>query len=165
MGAPATTVPTGLGPKGLPLAVQVIAGPERDALALAVAQQLEARGFVYAPPAGKTSALISRTSQGTFIYNEANATGIYHARWPAGSQTFAVNQFDLRESDLAPRGLVPEGTPEAQADAYKIKIGYNPVAGTRRTVQAPREWWKFLACLALGVVCLEWYIYNRRVYI
>ena len=52
-----------------------------------------------------------------------------------------------------------------QADAYKIKIGYNPVAGTRRTVVAPSEWWKVLAVLALGVVCLEWYIYNRRVYI
>ena len=62
-------------------------------------------------------------------------------------------------------GLVPEGTPPDQADAYKIKIGYNPVAGTRRTIVAPREWWKVLAVLALGVVCLEWYIYNRRVYI
>ncbi len=60
---------------------------------------------------------------------------------------------------------MPEGTPPDQADAYKIKIGYNPVAGTRRSVQAPRDWWKPLACLALGVVCLEWYIYNRRVYI
>ena len=74
---------------------------------------------------------------------------------PAGSPTgrwpFAVNQFDLRESDLAPRGLVPEGTPPDQADAYKIKIGYNPVAGTRRTIQAAREdWWKPLAVVALG---------------
>ncbi len=117
-------------------------------------------------PKGKTSKPISRTSQGTFLYNEANATGIYHAKWPPqGGQTFAVNQFDVRESDLAPRGLVPEGTPESQADSYKIKIGYNPVAGTRKSIQAPREWWKFLVCLALGVVCLEWYIYNRRVYI
>ena len=55
---------------------------------------------------------------------------------PAGSPTaclpFAVNLFDFRESDLAPRGLVPEGVPESQAEAYKIKIGYNPVAGTRQ---------------------------------
>jgi hypothetical protein len=117
-------------------------------------------------PIGKTSADITRTSQGTFLYNDVNATGIYHAKWPPqGVQAFAVNQFDVRESDLAPRGLVPEGTPESQADSYKIKIGYNPVAGTRRSIQAPREWWKFLAVLALGVVCLEWYIYNRRVYI
>ena len=117
-------------------------------------------------PKGKASSPISRSAQGTFLYNEANATGIYHAKWPpAGVQAFAVNQFDLRESDLAPRGLVPEGTPTDQADAYKIKIGYNPVAGTRRTIQAPHDWWKPLALIALGVVCLEWYIYNRRVYI
>ena len=117
-------------------------------------------------PQGKTSKPIGRTTQGTFLFNDANLTGIYHANWaPNGAQSFAVNQFDLRESDLAPRGLVPEGTPEAQADAYKIKIGYSPVAGTRRTVVAPREWWKVLAVLALGVVCFEWYIYNRRVYV
>jgi Aerotolerance regulator N-terminal/von Willebrand factor type A domain len=117
-------------------------------------------------PKGKTSAPISKTSQGTFLFNDANLTGVYHAKWsPNGTQSFAVNQFDLRESDLAPRGLVPEGTPPDQADAYKIKIGYNPVAGTRRTIVAPQEWWKVLAVIALGVVCLEWYIYNRRVYI
>ncbi|WP_435009431.1 vWA domain-containing protein [Tundrisphaera lichenicola] len=117
-------------------------------------------------PNGKESAPIPRTPQGTFLYNDANLTGIYHARWqPEGSQSFAVNQFDSRESDLAPRGLVPEGTPPDQADAYKIKIGYNPVAGTRKTIQAPHDWWKPLAAIALGVVCLEWYIYNRRVYI
>ena len=51
------------------------------------------------------------------------------------------------------------------ADGYRIKIGYNAVAGTRKTTQAPQDWWKILACVALGVVCLEWYIYNRRVYI
>jgi len=117
-------------------------------------------------PKSTTSAPIGKTPQGTFLYNDANLTGIYHAKWePKGSQSFAVNQFDVRESDLAPRGLVPEGTPPDQADSYKIKIGYNPVAGTQRTVVAPREWWKVLAVLALGFVCLEWYIYNRRVYI
>ncbi len=117
-------------------------------------------------PKGKTSAPISRTVQGTFLFNDANLTGIYHAKWaPNGTQSFAVNQFDLRESDLAPRGLVPEGTPENQADAYKIKIGYNPVVGTRQTSVAPQDWWWVIATIALGVICLEWYIYNRRVYI
>ena len=116
-------------------------------------------------PAGKTVAKVNRSSQGTYLFNDANATGVYHARWPAGSLAFAVNLFDRRESDLAPRGLVPEGLPEEQADAYKIKIGYSPIAGTRRSITAPRDWWKPIACVALAVICLEWYIYNRRVYI
>lgn len=118
------------------------------------------------PPGGRPSAPIARSAQGTYNYAGANATGIYRAQWqPTGRRAFAVNEFDARESDLAPRGLVPEGTPPDKADGYKIKIGYNPVTGTRRTVQAPQDWWKALACLALGVVCLEWYIYNRRVYL
>ena len=59
-------------------------------------------------PTGKSVAKASRSPQGTYLFNEANVTGVYHARWaPDGLQAFAVNQFDRRESDLAPRGLVP----------------------------------------------------------
>ncbi|MBX6312145.1 MAG: BatA and WFA domain-containing protein [Isosphaeraceae bacterium] len=113
-----------------------------------------------------SSQTVKRSPQGTFLYNGAKTTGIYHVRWGEdGSQSFAVNLFDARESDLAPRGLVPEGVPPSQADRYKIKIGYTPVQGTRRTAPAQKDWWKPIALLALGVVLLEWYIYNRRVYI
>ncbi|MBV8230428.1 MAG: hypothetical protein JO329_10635, partial [Planctomycetaceae bacterium] len=59
----------------------------------------------------------------------------------------------------------PEGVPESQADAYKIKIGYNPVAGSRNTRPVRQEWWWRLALVALVVVLIEWYIYNKRVYI
>ena len=94
-------------------------------------------------------------------------TGLYHARWePDGLLPFAVNLFDARESDLAPRGLVPDGVPADQADAYKIKIGYNPVAGTAdHPAQSARTGGGRCAVLALVVVLVEWYIYNRRVYI
>jgi hypothetical protein len=120
---------------------------------------------VVTDPAGRDDAL-SRTPQGTFVDNQTDRTGLYHARWePDGLLAFAVNQFDARESDLAPRGLVPEGVSAAQADAYKIKIGYNPVAGTGHTRPERKDWWKPLAALALGVLLIEWYIYNRRVYI
>ena len=118
-----------------------------------------------AGPDGKAEPL-RRSPQGTFTYNDANATGLYHVTWaPSGAMTFAVNQFDPRESDLAPRGLVPEGTPTDQADKYKIKIGFNPVNSTRKAVAAPRDWWKAAAITALAIVLVEWYIYNRRVYI
>jgi hypothetical protein len=115
---------------------------------------------------GKTTETLTRTPQGTFVASQTGATGIYHARWePDGLLPFAVNQFDFRESNLAPRGLVPEGVPAAQADNYKIKIGYNPVAGTLRTRPSRKDWWKPIAAIVLGVLLLEWYIYNRRVYI
>ncbi|MBV8677740.1 MAG: BatA and WFA domain-containing protein [Planctomycetaceae bacterium] len=116
-------------------------------------------------PDGKTRVL-RRTPQGTFVDNGTDAVGLYHARWdPDGRLAFAVNLFDARESDLAPRGLVPEGVPESQADAYKIKIGYNPVAGSRHTRPVRQEWWWRLTLVALVVVLIEWYIYNKRVYI
>jgi hypothetical protein len=27
------------------------------------------------------------------------------------------------------------------------------------------ELWRWLLCAVLGVLCLEWYIYNRRIYL
>ena len=100
------------------------------------------------------------------VYNKAETTGVYLAQWDkAGLLPFAVNVFDARESDLASRGLVPEGAPTSLEESYKIKIGYNPIAGSRNTQPVRKEWWRPLAGLALLVVLLEWYIYNRRVYL
>lgn len=117
-------------------------------------------------PDGRAVESVARSPQGTYVVSQANRTGTYHARWSGGGAfPFVVNLFDPRESDLAPRGLVPAGVPEEKADAYKIKIGYNPVAGTRTVRPTKVDWWKPLAAAALAVLVLEWYIYNRRVYI
>jgi hypothetical protein len=115
---------------------------------------------------GRSVEGLKRSPQGTFVYTQANSTGVYHARWaPDGILPFAVNLFDFRESDLAPRGLVPAGVPESQEEAYKIKIGANPVAGTQQPKDVSHDWWKYLAGVALAVLLIEWYIYNKRVYI
>jgi hypothetical protein len=117
-------------------------------------------------PNGKSLGKIKRSVQGGFTVNETPIVGIYHARWGEGQGTsFAVNLFDERESDLATRGLVPPGVPETDAENYRIKIGFNPVKGTQRQIKAVQDWWKAAAIAALGVLLLEWYIYNRRVYI
>ena len=117
-------------------------------------------------PDGSSTARLSRSPQGTFVYTQADRPGFYHARWePSGVLPFAVNLFDFRESDLAPRGLVPDGVPESQSEAYKIKIGYNPVAGTQQIKDVKHDWWKWLALAVLTVLVVEWYIYNKRVYI
>lgn len=117
-------------------------------------------------PDGQVVETLSRTPQGTYVFGKSEKTGIYHARWePSGLLPFVVNQFDFRESDVAPRGLVPEGVTPDKADAYKIKIGYNPVTGALRARPSRKDWWKPLAAMALGVLLLEWYIYNRRVYV
>jgi hypothetical protein len=115
---------------------------------------------------GRALETLKRTPQGTFVFNGATKTGIYHASWGKdGSLAIPVNLFDPRESDLATRGLVPEGATAAQAEQYQIKIGYNPVQGSRRSTPAVKDWWKPIAVAVLGLLLLEWYIYNRRVYI
>jgi von Willebrand factor type A domain/Aerotolerance regulator N-terminal len=115
---------------------------------------------------GRTTEEVPRSPQGTFIYNKADSTGVYLATWePQGMLPFVVDLFDTRESDLAPRGLVPEGAPLSLAEAYKIKIGYNPVTGSSEQPTAKKDLWRWLSVLVLCVLLLEWYIYNRRVYI
>jgi hypothetical protein len=116
-------------------------------------------------PAGKTARL-ERSPQGTYLYNDAAETGLYRASWGEGEGlTFAVNLFDPRESDLAPRGQVPPGVAEDRADAFRIKIGYNPVKQVRIDAPAKHDWWRPISLVVLGVVLVEWYIYNRRVYV
>jgi hypothetical protein len=116
-------------------------------------------------PDGKSKTL-SRTPQGTFVYNDTAHTGIYRATWGKdGSLNFPVNLFDPRESNIAPRGLVPEGATESQKAQYVIKIGYEAVKGTRQARAAKKDWWPYIAVAVLGLLLVEWYIYNRRVYI
>ena len=50
LGLPATQVPLGLNPKGLPLGVQVAAGRDRDHVSIAVAKALEAELGGWVPP-------------------------------------------------------------------------------------------------------------------
>jgi hypothetical protein len=115
---------------------------------------------------GRDTQRVPRSPQGAFVYNKAVNPGVYLAQWePNGRLPFAVNLFDFRESDLAPRGLVPEGAPASTAESYKIKIGYNPVTGTNRPPDVQKDIWWYFALLVLGVLLVEWYVYNRRVYI
>lgn len=122
-------------------------------------------------PTGKSQRL-ERAPQGGFVYNGADRAGLYEARWDAPgdtgakeAQSFTVNLFDPRESDLAPRGLPPEGAPSGTLDDYKIKIGYTAVEGKGHSAPSETRWWPALAALMLGVLLVEWYVYNRRVYV
>jgi hypothetical protein len=117
-------------------------------------------------PTGTKLETVKRSPQGTFVFNSARTTGLYQVRWGKDqSLSFAVNLFDPRESDLAPRGIVPPGLSDAQQEFYKIKIGFNAVEGKRQPKIAVKDYWWFLAIGMLGVVLTEWYIYNRRVYV
>ena len=105
--------------------------------------------------------------RGTFVYNQADKTGSLPGAMGAQG-TAPVRRQPVRRPRERPgpsRASFPKGAPTSMAEAYKIKIGYNPVTGTQKPVTVQKDIWWWLALFALGVLLVEWYIYNRRVYI
>jgi hypothetical protein len=94
---------------------------------------------------------LTRTLRTDFVYGPLPRVGIYKARWEGKVQrSFAVNLLDTEESDVAPRP--------------SIDIGDERIA-SGETHRTPRDLWKWVALAALILLLVEWYIYNRRVYI
>jgi hypothetical protein len=65
-------------------------------------------------------------------------------------RSFAVNLLDTDESAIEPR-------PSIQIGAKEIKAG--------QETRQPRDLWKWLIVAALGMLLLEWYVYNRRIFV
>jgi hypothetical protein len=102
-------------------------------------------------PAEKTDRLL-RSPRGDFSYSKTDELGVYQARWQGGGRDFAVNLLDADESNIEPR------------QPQQIQIGNAElVRGEKRDV--PRETWKWVALGALVLLLLEWYVYNRRIFV
>jgi hypothetical protein len=107
------------------------------------------------PPSGRPLE-VRRENQNVINFTDTHETGVYEVREGSGSklsQSFAVNLFDPRESDLQPAEVLPIGHERVEAVA------------TRGGEIARKEIWKWILMLGLGIILLEWYIYNRRVYL
>lgn len=100
-------------------------------------------------PGGATTTL-SRDSGDTFRFHGTDRLGVYRVEEPGvPPRHFAVNLFDAQESKLAPRDTVELGTSEVSGQA---------------TWEGGRfELWKLVLLAALAVLCLEWFVYNRRI--
>ncbi len=104
-------------------------------------------------PSGR-SEVLARTKGGMFHYADTDELGIYQIEEEKKpTQAFAVNLFDSAESDIRPRA---ENT---------IKIGYVDVAGVASSESTRRELWRLLLLASFCVLLVEWFIYNRRVYL
>ena len=104
-------------------------------------------------PSGESVSL-ARGSLGHFTFTQTDSVGVYSVHENGAQSTlqrFAVNLFDSRESNILPRKMLEFDNESIAAQTY-----WEP---TRR------ETWKYLLLLALAVVLMEWYIYNRRVYL
>ncbi len=105
------------------------------------------------PPRGKPHQ-VERGKLNTFVFTGTDELGIYDVQADGKQQErFAVNLFDSAESDIRPRAQ------------NAVKIGYVEVEGQSTYESARQEAWRPLLLAALAVLLLEWYIYNRRVYL
>jgi hypothetical protein len=107
---------------------------------------------------------IDRPTAGKLAFHETDQPGVYEVR--AGDKIaarFAVNLFDREESDVRLRARQDERGLET---IESLTIGYaEPVVAESPTTPVRKELWTWLLLAALAVLVLEWYIYNRRVYI
>jgi hypothetical protein len=104
---------------------------------------------VIAPDGSKQT--LRRGSRPEFTYGATERVGIYQVAWEGTVQRrFAVNLLDSDESNLQPRTSLSLGE-------EKIDAGVMP--------GQPRELWRWVVLAALVLLLLEWYVYNRRVYI
>lgn len=70
---------------------------------------------------------------------------------PLRTTLFAANVADVEESTIAP--------------APSLEVAGKLVAGADKAIESNRDMWKLAAALGLLFVLVEWWVYNRRVFI
>jgi von Willebrand factor type A domain len=101
--------------------------------------------------AGRLLANLQRGSRSDFSFADTDQVGIYDIVWDNQVQRyFPINLLDADESNIEPR-------PEFKIGAEEVRAG--------KTRGMPLEMWRWFLVLGLVLLLLEWYIYNRRVYI
>jgi hypothetical protein len=100
----------------------------------------------------KATAEVGRGKLNAFHFSGTSEVGVYEVREKEKTTGhFAVNLFDPLESNIHPR--------------QELNIGDTPVKGTAEVEPARYDAWKLVLLAALAVLLIEWYIYNRRVYV
>lgn len=95
---------------------------------------------------------LQRGNRAEFAFGKTDRVGVYGVRWDGGDRAFSVNLLDADESNIEPRGVgeIEIGTAEIKAEVQRTQ---------------PREVWKWVALVALLALLVEWYIYNRRIFV
>jgi hypothetical protein len=109
----------------------------------------EARVTRVDPPGGPT-VTIKRVPGRELAYSAPEDIGLYEVNWgEPHPYRFVVNLFDANEGNIQPRD--------------DVKIGEEEVNTRREPLRARRQLWPWLALAALGILALEWFLYQRRV--
>lgn len=100
----------------------------------------------------RASYKVDTAGQGQGRFGATEQTGLYHVEPRTAGvspQVFAVNLANANESDIVPREI--------------LQVGGETVAIQENLQGANQPIWPYAILAALAVLCLEWYVYNRRV--
>lgn len=112
---------------------------------------------------GGVDAPITVAPDGSFVFGPVERVGVYRVRWNGSPgamdavvsgrnvRTYAANLGDSQESQIAA--------------TEKIDVAEQQVASTGGSHEGTRNLWPWLLLAAMGVMLLEWYIFNRKVYV
>ncbi len=107
---------------------------------------------VIAPNGEKTE--LKRGDESRYNFTGTDVPGTYQVfaeGFERPVETFCVNLFSTRESNLAV--------------ADSVKMGFEKVAASGALVQARQEIWRWILLLGLALLVVEWIVFNRRVFI
>jgi hypothetical protein len=115
-------------------------------------------------PDGSLSSEIVAAPDGRIVYGPIRETGMYRVQWTGSAgasdveddgrivRFYAANLLDSAESDAGTR---------TQVDLSNRVVS----ASNQGEIKRLKEWWVWLLIAALGVMMIEWWIYNRKVYL
>ncbi len=95
-------------------------------------------------PDGEASEVEAREQ--TAVFADTLRAGVYQV---SGSPPFAASLLSEAESDTTPR--------------ESIKTREGEISGEAETFYSEREWWRWIAMLALAALAAEWWVYHRRI--
>jgi hypothetical protein len=102
------------------------------------------------PPGGVSQRVAAQSGRITFADTYACGPYVFDLG-ENRRQTYVVNLLDAAESNIAPRET--------------LKWEKTTVTAAAKALKENREFWFWPALAALAFLMLEWYIYNRRVYV
>ena len=88
----------------------------------------------------------------TLSIDRVRQAGLYTLTGKGVEQQFTANLFDADESQLTPRNLV---LTSGQGQSREVRA--------HGSVHTQKEIWRTLALLALILLCVEWWIFHRRI--